>query len=354
MSYILRKYAQASYVMFPLIQRDYVDFSGGLSFSAGDVKVSLDRGAFTNVTNLPTDEGFGFYSINLTSGELGCSNLMIVIKDQSDPKLFEDQSLVIDTYGHNSAEHAFDLDSANVSLLSNQNYNNSGTLNRVQVVNSGVTVSDKTGFSLSTSQNYNNAGTLNYVQVVNSGSSSLTASDVWNHGTRTLTDKTGFSLLSNQNFNNSGTQNYVQVLNSGASSLSAADVWSYSTRALTDKTNFSLAANQNFANSGEAGYYGDIEFNPDDSTGRDEYTVRWYKNTQQITAGVTGPTITLLKRSDGTNLFAGQAMTQVGSTAVYKYDATLTNRIARNEQYEVSVTATIDSVSRTWGKFIWR
>lgn len=287
MSYILKKWGQSAYVEFPLIKRDYVDFSGGLSFASGDVKLSLDRAAFANSTNLPTDEGYGFYSLSLTSGELGCSNLMISIQDQSSPKLFEDQALIIDTYGNTNAEHAFDLDSSSVPV----------------------------------------------------------------------SDKTGFSLLSNQNFNNSGTQNYVQILNSGSvggSGATAAEVWAYGTRTLTDKTGFSLLANQNFSNSGDAAYYADIEFNPDDNSGKDEYTVRWYKNSNLVTTGVTGSTVTLLKRSDGTNVFTSASMTQVGSTAMYKYDATGSNRMNSNESYEVSTSATIDSAVRTWGKIIWR
>jgi len=230
MSYILKKYGQSANLHFPLIQRDVKDFSGGLSFSAGDVQISKDRAAFSNSTNLPIDEGLGFYSLALTSGEMDCANLMVSIKDQSAPKLFEDTALIVDTYGHSSAEHAFDLDSPAVFLL----------------------------------------------------------------------------------------------------------------------------ANQNFSNSGDAAYYADIEFNPDDNSGKDEYTVRWYKNSNLVTTGVTGSTVTLLKRSDGTNVFTSASMTQVGSTAMYKYDATASNRINHNESYEISTSATIDSAVRTWAKIIWR
>lgn len=86
-----------------------------------------------------------------------------------------------------------------------------------------------------------------------------------------------------------------------------------------------------------------------DST-TDEYTIQWFKNGIPITSGITSPTIQVIKRSDGTNLIASTALTQIGSTGAYKYDATTTARLASGDSAVVVVTATIDASSRVWRK----
>jgi hypothetical protein len=99
-------------------------------------------------------------------------------------------------------------------------------------------------------------------------------------------------------------------------------------------------------------YQADINLVRDTST--DEWTVQWFKNDSPVTSGITSPTIQIIKRSDGTNLVAPTAMTQVGSTGAYKYDGTTTNRILDGDNYVIHVAATIDSGSRTWRKVVGR
>lgn len=84
----------------------------------------------------------------------------------------------------------------------------------------------------------------------------------------------------------------------------------------------------------------------------DEYSVRWRKNGVNVTSGITSPTIQVIKY-DGTDLIASTAMTQIGSTGAYKYSEG-TNRIATGQNYEVKCTATIDSATRTFSKFVAR
>lgn len=86
---------------------------------------------------------------------------------------------------------------------------------------------------------------------------------------------------------------------------------------------------------------------------QDEYTVTWYKNGVLQTSGITSPTITVVKRADGTDLIATTAMTQIGSTGSYKYDET-TNRLTEGEAALVTVAATMDGSARTWRKVVSR
>lgn len=101
-------------------------------------------------------------------------------------------------------------------------------------------------------------------------------------------------------------------------------------------------------------YTADIQFCVDEAQTQDEYNVTWLKNGIRITSGITSPTIQIIKRSDGTNLIASTAMTQIGSTGSYKYDATGASRQTAGETYVVIAGATIDSGSRTFPKNLGR
>lgn len=85
----------------------------------------------------------------------------------------------------------------------------------------------------------------------------------------------------------------------------------------------------------------------DDNTTKDKYTVSWFKNGVAVTSGITSPTLQLVKRSDGTDLLAATAMSQVGTTGVYKYDSASRVDPASNENVIAVAVATIDGASRT-------
>ena len=111
----LRKYAAGSVIYFPLIDAGAADFEATpVTFVAGDVQVSKDGGGFANATNLVAHLGLGIYSLALIAAELTAAKVLVVVKDQTVPKAWEDQAINIATYGHASAEHAFDLDTATV------------------------------------------------------------------------------------------------------------------------------------------------------------------------------------------------------------------------------------------------
>lgn len=105
----LRKYGAATTILFPLIERGAVDFETGVTFASGDVKIIKDEGAAANTSNLPSHEGNGIYSLALTATEMQAARIVITVIDASPTKVWEDQAILMDTYGDVSAQHGFDL-----------------------------------------------------------------------------------------------------------------------------------------------------------------------------------------------------------------------------------------------------
>lgn len=92
----------------------------------------------------------------------------------------------------------------------------------------------------------------------------------------------------------------------------------------------------------------------DDNTGTaDRYIVIWYKNGEPIVAGITTPLIQVYKTSDGTDLVASTAMTEIPSTGTYRYTEA-SNRMVNGASYIAKVSATISGVARTWYQPIGR
>jgi hypothetical protein len=90
-----------------------------------------------------------------------------------------------------------------------------------------------------------------------------------------------------------------------------------------------------------------------ESTTTDHYAVAFFKNGQPVTSGITSPTIQVIKASDGTDLIASSALTQVGSTEFYKKDES-TNKMTAGQIYIAKVAATIDGSSRGWAQQVGR
>lgn len=102
--YIESQYAVAKLAPFPLIDFGATDFENTpVTFAAGDSKISKDGGAFANTTNLPTHEGNGIYSIQLTVAEMSAGIIVVTIIDTA-TKAWEDQSLIFQTINNASAE----------------------------------------------------------------------------------------------------------------------------------------------------------------------------------------------------------------------------------------------------------
>lgn len=100
-------------------------------------------------------------------------------------------------------------------------------------------------------------------------------------------------------------------------------------------------------------YHADIDFRVDGSGGRDEYTVYWLKNASRITTGITNPVIHVMKRTTGDSLISPTAMTEIGSTHVFKYDES-SNLQKTGEAYLISASATIESETRNFLRILGR
>lgn len=90
-----------------------------------------------------------------------------------------------------------------------------------------------------------------------------------------------------------------------------------------------------------------------ESTTTDHYAVVFFKNGQPVTSGITSPTIQVIKASDGTDLIASTALTEIGSLGIYKKDES-TSKLAGGAIYFAKVTATIDGSTRIWLQQIGR
>lgn len=90
-----------------------------------------------------------------------------------------------------------------------------------------------------------------------------------------------------------------------------------------------------------------------ESTTADHYAVVFFKNGQPVTTGITSPTIQVIKASDGTDLIASGALTEVGALGIYKKDES-TNKMVGGAIYFAKVQATIDGSSRQWLQQIGR
>lgn len=110
----LRKYGVAATIDFALFETDGVSFDTGAVHVAGDTKIMKNEGAETNTSNGFVDEGKG-YSITLTATEMQAARIVVYVVDQG-TKTWLDSALIIETYGHASAAHAFDLDLSTQSV----------------------------------------------------------------------------------------------------------------------------------------------------------------------------------------------------------------------------------------------
>lgn len=230
----LRKYGAGSTVYFPLIDFGATDFeSTPVTFASGDTEISKDGGAFANTNSNPAHEGNGIYSLVLTATEMQAAEIVITVIDQTATKLWEDQAIIISTYGNASAQHAFDLDVAEQ------------TVDAVKISGSSTAADNVEA----------NIGNLDATV---SSRSSHSAADVWTSGTRVLTANTNLNdptaattadavldeLLSGHTTAGSlgkavgDLDTNVDTTVSSRSSHSAADVWTVVTRTLTANTNF--------------------------------------------------------------------------------------------------------------------
>lgn len=117
----LRKYGTGTGadIYVPLIKRGVVDFAVGADFapSAGDVKISIDGGAAANIGTLPVVVAMGntaYWKFVFSDAELTGKRMIVTVADSA-TKAVEDQCFIVETYGHASAMHPFDLGTASTT-----------------------------------------------------------------------------------------------------------------------------------------------------------------------------------------------------------------------------------------------
>lgn len=107
-----RKYGTQTTITFDLAaDANPEDLQPAATFATGDVKIMKDEAAEANTTNLPTDEGTN-YSLVLTATEMQAARIVVTLIDQTATKVWMDKTIVIETYGHASAQHAGEISSA--------------------------------------------------------------------------------------------------------------------------------------------------------------------------------------------------------------------------------------------------
>lgn len=99
----LRRYGEATTVDFGLFNTTATALKTDAVYAAGDVKIMKDEGAEANVTTGFTDRGQG-YSQPFSATELQAARVAVYIVDQTSP-VWLDKVIIIETYGHPSAQH---------------------------------------------------------------------------------------------------------------------------------------------------------------------------------------------------------------------------------------------------------
>ena len=165
----LRKYGVAATVDgIVLVTRGAMDYKSSPTLAAGDVTISKDGGAFANLTTLPVVTPAATTSVqaSLSATEMQAARAVVRFIDQTSPKEWEDQEIILETYGNASAQHAFDLNTASTAqtgdsyaVVNHASYGNAQLVrattpaNTLDVDASGDvtagTVGDKTGYALS-------------------------------------------------------------------------------------------------------------------------------------------------------------------------------------------------------------
>jgi hypothetical protein len=111
MGAILRKYGVETTIIFHVYEADGVDLRKDATIGTDDLFIMKNEGAEGASSNAATDEGRG-YSLVLTATEMEAARIVVYVEDQTATKTWLDVAINIETYGHASAQHAFDLNLA--------------------------------------------------------------------------------------------------------------------------------------------------------------------------------------------------------------------------------------------------
>lgn len=241
----LRKYGVETKVDFALYKLDGTGLKTDAASASGDVTLYRDEG---NVETLDadafTDEG-AVYSLTLSATEMGAARIIVAIVDQSNPQVWLDKTLIVETYGNASAQHEFDLDTATQGV------------NVTQLGGAAQSLTDLKDFA---DTGYDPA--THKVETVKTADACTTTTTVTNGVNVTQLGGVAQSLTDLKDFADAGydpathkveavktadtctsTTTTVTVTNDvGITQAGADKVWGTAARALTDKAGFSLSA----------------------------------------------------------------------------------------------------------------
>lgn len=93
----------------PLIEAGSNNYEVNPTLAVGDAKISKDGGAFANLATLPDVYPAGGRAVRITfsAAELQCKQATVQIIDQTSPKEWEDQTIIVYTHGHENAQINF-------------------------------------------------------------------------------------------------------------------------------------------------------------------------------------------------------------------------------------------------------
>ena len=106
-----RKYATAATIDgVPLVTVGSSDYKASPTLAAGDAQISKDGGAFANLATLPavTPAAGRAVRVALSATEATAARCVIQFVDQTAPKEWEDQFVIVETFGHASAQEQID------------------------------------------------------------------------------------------------------------------------------------------------------------------------------------------------------------------------------------------------------
>jgi len=116
MNPIQRKYGEATTIYFPIYTAAGDELYAVSTIPTGDIFISMDGNneSATNTGGLTINKWsnsiIGMYGMALPATEMTGSHIAIKVQDQTDPKVYLDTVVSIETYGHANAQHQMDMD----------------------------------------------------------------------------------------------------------------------------------------------------------------------------------------------------------------------------------------------------
>jgi hypothetical protein len=140
-----------------------------------------------------------------------------------------------------------------------------------------------------------------------------------------------------------GRGNYVATMPAG---ITTADIYGFEFINNADDSTFATGEIpwSGTAEITEINYWAAVYYTRDNNS--DDFIVVWYCNSTPILSGITTPLIQLYLVSDGSDLIASTAMTEIASTQTFKYTTT-GSRLSTGVGAVLKVSATINGAVRT-------